>query len=104
MLGARLLTNDANLAKVARLQNAVVLNLNELSHALRPSVAPGDEFELSLVKEGKDDHQAVGYLSDGTMIVVNQAHSRIGSIQHVVVAGSVQTSAGRLIFAELKDR
>lgn len=104
MLGARLLTNDANLAKVARLQNAVVLNLNELTHALRPSVAPGDELDLNLVKEGKDDHQAVGYLSDGTMIVVNQACTKIGSVQHVVVAGSVQTSAGRLIFAELKDR
>lgn len=103
-LGARLLTNDANLTKIARLQNVTVLNLSELALALRPTVAPGDEVELNLVKEGKDSHQAVGYLPDGTMIVVNQAVTKIGTQQCVVVAGSVQTSAGRLIFAELKER
>ena len=100
---ARLITNDANLAKVARLQGVKVLHLNELAKALRPTVAPGDEVELTLVKEGKDDHQAVGYLPDGTMIVVNQAIREIGTTQQVVVAGAVQTSAGQLIFAELKD-
>jgi uncharacterized protein YacL len=103
VLGARLLTTDSSLSKVARLQNVTILNLNELAQAMRPTVAPGDEIELTLVKEGKDEHQAVGYLSDGTMIVVNQAVGKIGSTQAVVVAGSVQTSAGRLIFAELKD-
>lgn len=103
LLGARLLTNDSSLTKVARLQNVTVLNLNDLSQAMRPTVAPGDELELNLVKEGKDDHQGVGYLPDGTMIVVNQAVKHIGTTQAVVVAGSVQTSAGRLIFAELKD-
>lgn len=102
LLDARLLTNDSNLAKVARLQNVQVLHLNELAKALRPVVAPGDEVELNLVKEGKDDHQAVGYLPDGTMIVVNQANRKIGTTQCVVVAGAVQTSAGQLIFAELK--
>ncbi len=100
---ARLLTNDANLVKVARLQGVRVLHLNELAKALRPIVAPGDEVELNLVKEGKDDHQAIGYLADGTMIVVNQAIKQIGTTQQVVVAGAVQTSAGQLIFAELKN-
>jgi len=100
---ARLLTNDANLVKVARLQGVQVLHLNELAKALRPVVSPGDEVELYLVKEGKDDHQAIGYLADGTMIVVNQAISQIGTTQEVVVAGAVQTSAGQLIFAELKS-
>ncbi|MCB1088814.1 MAG: PIN/TRAM domain-containing protein [Verrucomicrobiae bacterium] len=102
-LGARLLTNDANLAKVARLQGVTVLHMGELSQAMRPTVAPGDELDLSLVKEGKDNHQAVGYLPDGTMIVVNQAVGKIGTVQSVIVAGAVQTSAGRLIFAELKE-
>ncbi len=101
-LGARIVTNDANLAKVARVQSVTVLNFNELNQALRPTVAPGDEMELELVKEGKDEHQAIGYLSDGTMIVVNRAVTLIGTNQPVVVAGAVQTSAGRLIFAELK--
>lgn len=100
-LGARILTNDANLGKVARLKGINVLNLNELAVALRPIVSPGDELELELVKEGKDDHQAVGYLPDGTMIVVNHGKKHIGTRQPVVVAGAVQTSAGRLIFAEL---
>jgi len=102
-LGARLLTSDSGLAKVARLQKAQVLLLSELALAMRPVVSPGDEVELNLVKEGRDEHQAVGYLPDGTMIVVNRAAELIGSMQWVVVAGAVQTSAGRLIFAELKE-
>ncbi len=102
MLGARILTNDANLAKVARLQGVSVLNLNELSAALRSSVSAGDEMELELVKEGRDAGQAVGYLPDGTMIVVNNGKSKIGTVQSVVIASFVQTSAGRLIFADLK--
>lgn len=102
LMGARILTNDSNLGKVARLKGLSVLNLNELALALRPIVSPGDELDLELVKEGKDDHQAVGYLPDGTMIVVNHGKRHIGTMQHVVVAGAVQTSAGRLIFAELR--
>lgn len=102
LLDARILTNDANLGKVARLKGISVLNLNELSLALKPIVSPGDELALELVKEGRDDHQAVGYLPDGTMIVVNHAKRHIGTLQNVIVAGAVQTSAGRLIFAELR--
>ena len=102
-LNARILTNDANLGKVARLKGIVVLSINELAVALRPIVSPGDELELELVKEGKDEHQAVGYLPDGTMIVVNRGKPHIGTRQPVVVAGAVQTSAGRLIFAELNS-
>lgn len=102
LLDARILTNDANLARVARLRGIAVLNLNELSLALKPIVSPGDELALELVKGGRDDHQAVGYLPDGTMIVVNHAKRHLGTLQQVVVAGAVQTSAGRLIFAELK--
>jgi len=103
VLGARILTNDINLGKVARLQNIAVLNLNELAKSMRPVVTPGDRLTLTIVKEGKDEHQGVGYLDDGTMIVVNQGKDLIGTTQNVVVAGSVQTSAGRLIFADVEE-
>jgi uncharacterized protein YacL len=103
LLQARLLTNDQALCQVARLQQVPVLNLNDLSRALRPVVVAGDEVELNLVKEGRDPHQAVGYLPDGTMIVVNQARPHIGRVATVVVSSALQTAGGRLIFAELKD-
>ena len=103
LLDARLLTNDGNLGRVAHLQGVPVLNLNQLAQSMRPILAIGDEVELTLVKEGKDDHQAVGYTPDGAMIVVNHARDRIGSTASVIVSSALQTSAGRLIFAELKN-
>jgi uncharacterized protein YacL len=102
MLDARLLTNDASLCAIARLQNVSVLNLHDLTQALKPQLAAGDHVELSLVKEGRDPHQAVGYLPDGTMIVVNHARAHIGKTVPVVVASALQTSAGRLFFADLR--
>jgi uncharacterized protein YacL len=102
LLAARLLTNDSNLCKIARLQNVMALNLNELSEALRPQLASGDEMELTLVKEGKETHQAVGYLPDGTMVVVNQARASLGQTVTISVSSVVHTTAGRLFFAELK--
>lgn len=101
-LDARLLTNDSNLGRVAQIQGLQVLNLNQLAQSMRVIVNAGDELELVLVKEGKDDHQAVGYLPDGTMIVVNHARPRLGQTAIVTVSSALQTSAGRLIFAELK--
>jgi uncharacterized protein YacL len=101
LLDARLLTNDSSVCAIARLQNITVLNLNDLTRALKPQLAAGDEVELSLVKEGRDTHQAVGYLPDGTMIVVNHARAHIGKTMPVVVASALQTSAGRLFFADL---
>ena len=101
-LQSRLLTNDGGLTRVARMQNLPVLNLNDLATALRPSLAVGDDLELSLVKEGRDVNQAIGYLPDGTMIVVNNGRAQIGHTVAVTVASAVQTSAGRLIFAELQ--
>lgn len=103
LLQARLLTNDQALCQVARLQHVAALNLNDLTRALRPTVSAGDELSLHLVKEGRDSHQAVGYLADGTMIVVNHARARLGTTAQVVVSSALPTSAGRLIFAELKD-
>jgi uncharacterized protein YacL len=103
VLQARLLTNDAALGQVARLQQVQALNLSDLVRALRPVVVAGDELELSLIKEGREPHQAVGFLSDGTMIVVNHARPFLGSTKTVVVSSALQTGAGRLIFAELKS-
>ena len=103
LLQARLLTNDHALCQVARLQQVAALNLSDLVRALRPSVSAGDELSLHLVKEGRESHQAVGYLPDGTMIVVNHARTRVGNTVPVVVSSALQTAAGRLVFAELKE-
>ncbi len=102
LLQARLLTNDNALGQVARLQQVQTLNISDLARALRPTVVTGDELELNLVKEGRESHQAVGYLPDGTMIVVNHARPQLGKVATVVVSSALQTGAGRLIFAELK--
>ena len=102
MLDARLLTNDSSLCAIARLQNVCVLNLHDVAQALKPQLAAGDLVDLQLIKEGRDPHQAVGYLSDGTMIVVNHARAHIGKTMPVVVASALQTSAGRLFFADLR--
>jgi uncharacterized protein YacL len=103
MLQARLLTNDVALCQVARLQQVQALNVADLARALRPTVVAGDELELNLVKEGRETHQAVGYLPDGTMIVVNHARPHLGEVVTVTVSSALQTGAGRLIFAELKQ-
>jgi uncharacterized protein YacL len=103
LLQARLLTNDTALCQVARLQQVAALNLSDLARALRPVVVAGDELELNLVKEGRDSHQAVGYLPDGTMIVVNHARPHIGKVATVIISSALQTAAGRLVFAELKQ-
>ena len=103
LLQARLLTNDNALGQVARLQQVPTLNLNDLTRALRPAVAAGNELELQLVKEGREAHQALGYLPDGTMIVVNHARAKIGTSAKIVVSSALQTAGGRLVFAELKD-
>ena len=101
LLGARLLSTDENLCKVAKLRGLEVLNLDELLDALRPSVTVGEKVRLALVRGGKDEHQGVGYLPDGTMIVVNHAAPKIGTTQDVVVISTLQTSGGQILFAEL---
>jgi uncharacterized protein YacL len=101
LLGARLMTGEENLVKVAKLQGLQVLNIDELYEALKPSAAIGDKVRISLVRTGKEEHQAVGYLPDGTMIVVNHGAPKIGSTVEVTVASTLQTSAGMMVFAEL---
>jgi len=101
LLGARLMTGDENLAKVARLQGLQILNIDELDQALKPPAAVGDKVRIALVRNGKEEHQAVGYLPDGTMIVVNNGASKIGSTVEVTVVSTLQTSAGTMVFSEL---
>ncbi|MEM9214997.1 MAG: PIN/TRAM domain-containing protein [Cyanobacteria bacterium P01_F01_bin.150] len=99
-INGALLTNDYNLNKVATLQQVPVLNVNDLAKALRPNYLPGDSLDLKIVKQGKEQTQGVGYLSDGTMVVVEEGSNYVGSELPVVVTGALQTSAGRMIFAK----
>ncbi len=101
LLGARLMTSDESLCKVAKLRGLDVLNLDELMDALRPSIGVGEKVRLALVRGGKDEHQGVGYMPDGTMIVVNHAAKKIGTTQDVVVISTLQTNSGMMVFAEL---
>ncbi|NLY71111.1 MAG: PIN/TRAM domain-containing protein [Clostridiales bacterium] len=101
-LNGKVVTNDFNLNKVAMIKGVEVLNINELANALKPVVLPGEEMELFLIKEGKEDNQAVAYLDDGTMIVAEEGKKYIGETITVVVTSVLQTSAGRMIFAKPK--
>ena len=95
-----LLTNDYNLSKVANLQGISVLNVNDLAQSLRPLYLPGDNLELKIIKQGKEPEQGIGYLDDGTMVVVDEGHRYVGGEIQVIVTSSLQTSAGRMIFAK----
>ena len=98
-----LISTDYNLAKVGRLRDLKVLCLSELVVALRPNAQPGDRFHLKLVREGKEPGQAIGYLEDGTMVVVDQARDLIGQAQDVTITGALQTNSGRMVFAHLNQ-
>ena len=97
---AAIITNDYNLNKVAGIQGVKVLNINELANAIKPLVIAGEEMNVYLVKEGKEANQAIAYLDDGTMIVVENGRHSIGNSIPVVVTSVLQTSAGRMIFAK----
>ncbi len=98
-LGGKLVTNDYNLSRVAHVEGVEVLSVHELASALRPIVLPGEELRVQLLREGKEPHQAVGYLEDGTMVVVEHSRRSIGETMDVVVTSVLQTVAGRMIFA-----
>lgn len=98
---AMVLTNDYNLNKVAELQGVRVLNINELANALKPVVLPGEDMKISVLREGKEPGQGVGYLDDGTMVVVEGGKDRVGEEVDVTVTSVLQTSAGRMIFTKV---
>ena len=100
---ARLMTNDYNLAKVAHVRNVPVVNLNDVAKALRPVVLPGERLSVELVKPGEGPTQGVGYLEDGTMVVVEHGRSHIGGKVDLTVTSSIQTSAGRMIFGRYEQ-
>ncbi len=100
---AKVVTNDLNLNKVAGLQGVTVLNINQLTNALKPVVLPGETMRLLVVKEGKESWQGVAYLDDGTMIVIDDGKRWIGKKIDVVVTSVLQTAAGRMIFAKLRE-
>ena len=98
ILNTQVITNDFNLNRVAEFQDVRVLNVNELSQALRPVVLPGESLEVKPLKEGKEPNQAVAYLDDGTMVVVENGRSLIGQTVKGVVTSVLQTAAGRMVF------
>ena len=104
LLGAMVLTVDFNLNRVATIQNVRVLNINELANALKPVVFPGETMEIKLIKEGKEHNQAIGYLEDGTMVVVEEGRKFIGQTMKVAVTSVLQTQAGRMIFTKMENR
>lgn len=101
--GYALCTIDYNLNKVALVEGIQVLNVNELAQTLRMAHLPGEKIQLELTQKGQDSHQAVGHLPDGTMVVVEHANGRIGSTVEVEVIRSLQTAAGKMMFARLTD-
>ncbi len=104
VLGARVVTNDFNLNKIAQLQGVEVINLNELANALKSVALPGEMMVVRLVKPGDQFGQGVGYLEDGTMVVVEQGRSWIGQEVTITVTSVLQTPAGRMIFGRVESR
>lgn len=101
-LGAKLYTNDYNLGKIAELQSVKFVNMHDLAKVLRAALVPGELVSLRIVREGKEKGQGVGYLPDGTMVVVNQAQQRVGQQVEAQVQTLHQTGAGVIVFAELR--
>ena len=101
LMDAKIMTTDFNLNRVAEIEGVKVLNINELARALKPVFLPGEELSIKLVREGKEHSQAVGYLEDGTMVVVENARWMIGKVVKVQVTSVLQNPSGRIIFTRL---
>ncbi len=103
IMKGKVVTNDFNLNKVAVIKGVPVLNINELANALKPMVIPGETMKVTLIKQGKDRNQAIAYLDDGTMIVVEDGRRQIGQTLDITVTSVIQTAAGRMIFGKIKE-
>ncbi len=97
-LEGRLVTNDYNLNKVAKIQGVDVINLNDLANAMKPVFLPGERLDVDVVKSGEEASQGIGYLDDGTMVVIDNGRDHVGERVVVIVTSVLQTSAGRMIF------
>jgi uncharacterized protein YacL len=104
LVDAKIVTNDFNLNKVAQLQGVTVLNINDLANSLKPIVLPGEIMKVFILKEGKEYNQGVGYLDDGTMVVVDNARKMINKTVDVTVTSVLQTTAGKMIFGKYDER
>ena len=102
-LNAKIVTNDYNLNKVASLRGVEVININDLANALKPVVLPGEQMEVKIIKQGEEAGQGIGYLDDGTMIVVDRGRGFIGKMIPLTVTSVLQTSAGRMIFGKAEE-
>jgi len=102
--GAKIVTNDFNLNKLAQVQGVQVLNINELANALKPVVLPGEAMRVFILKEGKEYNQGVAYLDDGTMVVVDNAKRLISKTVDITVTSVLQTTAGKMIFGKYDER
>ncbi len=100
LLEAKIVTVDYNLNRIASLQGVKILNINELSNSLKAIVLPGENLEIKIIKEGKEYNQGVGYLEDGTMVVVENGRKLLGKTLSVAVTSVLQTQAGKMIFAK----
>lgn len=101
-IGGKVITTDYNLNKIAQIDGVPVLNVNDLANAMKPMLLPGENVVVDVLREGKELHQGVGYLDDGTMIVVEEGERHIGSRVEVTVTSMLQTSAGRMVFGRLR--
>ena len=101
-LSAKLYTNDFNLAKVAGLQGVKCVNLHEVGRLMKAALIPGETVPIKIVREGRDKGQGIGYLPDGTMVVINNGQSHVSQTVDAQIVSSVQTGAGVLVFAEIR--
>lgn len=104
LLDAKIVTNDFNLNKVAHLHHVSVLNINDLANSLKPVVLPGEKMNIVILKEGKEYNQGVGYLDDGTMVVVDHARRMIGRSVEITVTSVLQTASGKMIFGKVEEQ
>ncbi len=102
--GAALALTDSNLARVAELEGVRALNLNVLANAVKTNVLPGEPLRVEVIEPGRNDEQGVGYLPDGTMVVIEDGRGAVGEVRDLVVKRVIQTQAGRMVFAQLADR
>ena len=101
-LDGKVVTGDYNLNKVAKLQNVKVINLNEIANSIKPVFLPGESINVKIVKSGEEPGQGIGYLDDGTMVVVEDGRQHIGDSAQITVTSMLQTSAGRMVFGKFK--
>jgi uncharacterized protein YacL len=102
-MGARILTNDHNLNRVAEVSGVAVLNINDVASALKPVVLPGEVMQVQVLREGKEPGQGVAYLDDGTMVVIDHGRKHLGRTVEVTVTSVLPTAAGRMIFTRLRE-